>query len=98
MIPFGYNKDGTPSKFSSKATKKQFQELSHYVNEKMKEIGRNILNGEIGMVPYERKGKMPCDYCNYREICGFDKKIPGTQSRRLPEYKPEEIWKKLEEE
>ncbi len=98
VIPFGYNKDGTPSKFSSKATKKQFQELSHYVNEKMKEIGRNILNGEIGMVPYERKGKMPCDYCNYREICGFDKKIPGTQSRRLPEYKPEEIWKKLEEE
>ena len=98
VIPFGYSKDGTPSRFSSRATKKQFEELSCYVKEKMKEIGRNILDGEIGMVPCERKGKLICDWCGYREICGFDKKIPGTRSRRLPECRPEEIWKKLEEE
>ncbi|MCI7814521.1 MAG: helicase-exonuclease AddAB subunit AddB [Lachnospiraceae bacterium] len=98
VIPFGYNKDGSPSRFSSKATKEQFQDLSRFVNEKMKEIGRRILDGDIEVAPYERKGKMPCEYCEYLEVCGFDKKIPGSQTRRLTEYKPEEIWKKLEEE
>ena len=98
VIPFGYSKDGTPSRFSSRATKKQFEELSCYVKEKMKEIGRNILDGEIGNTRSSVKGKLICDWCGYREICGFDKKIPGTRSRRLPECRPEEIWKKLEEE
>ena len=98
VIPFGYNKDGTPSRFSSKATRKQFENMSHYVKEKMKEIGRKILDGDIEMTPYHRKGKTACEYCNFKEVCGFDKRIPGNQTRRLPEYKPEEIWRKLEEE
>ncbi len=98
VIPFGYNKDGSPSRFSSKATRKQFENMSHYVKEKMREIGRKILDGDIEMAPYQRKGKTACEYCNFKEVCGFDKKIPGNQARRLPEYKPEDIWKKLEEE
>lgn len=98
VIPVSYNKDGSPSKSSSVASKEQFMQLSSFVNEKMKEIGKQIIEGHIEALPYERKDKTACDYCTYKEICGFDEKIPGNRYHRLKEYKPEEIWKKIEEE
>ena len=97
VIPVSCTKSGY-SAYSSVAGKKRFEELSDFVNEKMRDIGKRILEGETAMHPYERKGRTACDYCTYREICGFDTKIPGAGFRRLHEYKPEEIWKKIEEE
>lgn len=97
VIPVSYNKDGSPSKSSSVATRNQFVRLSSFVNEKMTEIGQRIIQGEIEALPYERKDRTACDYCIYKEICGFDERIPGNQYKRLKEYKPEEIWKKIEE-
>lgn len=97
VIPVSYTKSGY-STYSSVAGRKRFEELSGYVNEKMRDIGKRILAGETAMQPYERKGRTACDYCAYREICGFDTKIPGTGFRRLHEYKTEDIWKKIGEE
>jgi len=65
------------------------------VNEKIADIGKQIVDGHMEALPYERKDKTACDYCIYREICGFDVRIPGTRYHRLKEYKPEEIWKKI---
>jgi ATP-dependent helicase/nuclease subunit B len=80
------------------ADREQFAQLSDFVNEKMKAIGKRILEGETEASPYQRKGQTACDYCDYREICGFDTKIPGTSYRRLREYDTEKIWKKIEGE
>lgn len=98
VIPVSYNKDGSLSRYSSAADAGQFKKLSGFVNEKMRDLGRRILEGEIEAAPYERRDKTGCDYCPYQEVCGFDKKIPGTRVRRLKEYKPEEIWKRIGEE
>lgn len=98
IIPVSYNKDGSPSRYASVATKERFHKLSGYVNEKIRDLGRRIVSGETGAVPYQRKGKTACDYCEYLEICGFDTKIPGTHFKRLKEYKTEEIWNKMDEE
>ena len=98
VIPVSYNKDGKPSKYASVASKEQFASLSSFVHQKMQSLGREILQGECSVLPYERKGKRPCEYCEFREVCGFDPKIPGTRVRRLTEYKPEEIWRMIQEE
>lgn len=98
VIPVARNKDGSYSRYASVATKEQFELLSEFVTEKMKEIGRAILNGEADAAPYERKGQTACDYCPFGEICRFDKKVPGTRYRRLREWTPQEIWKFLQED
>lgn len=96
LIPVAENKDGTLSKRSKAVKKEQFQVLSDFVQEKMKELGRRMLEGEISAVPFERKTQTGCDYCIYRSICRMDKKLPGTHYRRLKEYSEEMIWKQME--
>ncbi|MGI6017436.1 MAG: PD-(D/E)XK nuclease family protein [Marvinbryantia sp.] len=95
VIPVTLNKDGSPSKISKTASNTQFAQLSKFVHEKMKEIGRSIMDGETAPVPYQRKQQSGCDYCVYQSICARDIKIPGTRSRKLKEYKAEELWEKM---
>ena len=95
VIPVTLNKDGSPSKISKTASNTQFAQLSKFVHEIMKEIGRSIMDGETAPVPYQRKQQSGCDYCVYQSICARDIKIPGTRSRKLKEYKAEELWEKM---
>ena len=98
VIPVSRNKDGSYSRYSSVASTEQLRALSGYVREKMKQIGCEILEGKAGLDPYEKNGRTACDYCDFKDICGFDRKIPGINYRRLKEFKPEEIWKMMQED
>lgn len=98
VIPVAKNKDGSYSRASSVAAGEQFEQLSRFVTEKMKEIGCSILAGEADAAPYERKGQTACDYCPFGAICLFDRKVPGTRYRRLREWTPQEIWEFLQED
>ncbi len=96
VIPVTLNKDGSPSKLSRTVSNAQFAQLSEFVHEKMKEIGRSIMRGETAPIPYQRKQQSGCDYCIYQSICARDIKIPGTRTRKLKEYKAEELWERIE--
>ena len=96
IIPVSENKDGTLSRRSKAVKKEQFQVLSDFVQKKMKELGRRMLDGEIAAVPFERKQQTGCDYCIYRSICRMDRKLAGTHYRRLKEYSEEMIWEQME--
>ena len=98
VIPVSRNKDGSYSRYSSVASTEQLLALSGYVREKMKQIGCEILEGKASLDPYEKNGRTACDYCDFKDICGFDRKIPGINYRRLKEFKPEEIWKMMQED
>ncbi|HIT91252.1 MAG TPA: helicase-exonuclease AddAB subunit AddB [Candidatus Merdenecus merdavium] len=98
VIPVTLNKEGFPTKTSSVASKEQFEVLSNYVNDKISKIGKEILNGNMNVEPYELGTKNSCEYCQYKKICGFDPQIPGYKFRRFRKYKPEDVWKKIQEE
>lgn len=98
VIPVSYNKDGSFSKTSSVASREMFQVMGSYVNQKAREIGRDILDGKAETAPYSMGKKNACTYCPYHSICGFDEKIPGYHFRRLKEQKPDEIWEKMRKE
>lgn len=98
VIPVGYNKNGSLKKSSSVASEDQFKLLSNYVNHKIREIGTEILDGHTEIEPYELADKKACEYCAYNAVCGFDLKVPGYRFRRLKKEKPEDIWKKIEEQ
>lgn len=96
VIPVKFNKNGAMAATSSVASEEQFAALSGYVTDKIKEIGREILDGNVAVNPYERKGRTSCDYCPYKGICGFDGRIPGYEYRYLDAMKKDEVWLQMQ--
>lgn len=92
-IPVSVNKDGSFGKRSSVASREQFDLLNRYVKKKIAGIREAILEGEAGAEPYELGKKNACTFCLYQGVCGFDKKLPGYEFRRLKVFSDEELWK-----
>ncbi len=80
---------------SSVANRERFERLRRYVHDKAAGMGREILDGEIGIEPYKSGLRTACDYCPYHAVCGFDKKVAGYEYRRFKGKKAEEIWEEL---
>ena len=97
-LPVTYNKDGSFRKGSSVATREQFRLLNEYVKRKISDIRGEILSGDTEVSPYELVKRTACTYCSYQGVCGFDRKIPGYEYRRLKQFSDQEIWNHLEEE
>ena len=49
-------------------------------------IRDRIYAGEVQANPYELNGSTGCDYCAYRDICGFDPRLDGYAYRSLEKY------------
>lgn len=98
VIPVSVNKDGSLSKSSSVASSEEFHTISDYVNQKIVELGKGMLEGNIKAEPYELSGQTACDYCPYKAVCGFDEKLEGFARRRLASYQPDEILRRMKEE
>ena len=75
--------------------KEDFRILSGYVNRKMKEIGRQILDGRIVPDPYEKGKEEACTYCVYQKVCGFDVSLPGYDKRKLQELTKEQVFERI---
>jgi ATP-dependent helicase/nuclease subunit B len=97
-LPVALNKDGSFRKTSSVATREQFALLGEYVRDKIAKIRESILAGDAEVSPYELDKKDACTYCPYGSVCGYDRKIPGFEHRRLKKVKESEIWKAIEGE
>ena len=97
-VPVAYNKDGSFRKNSSVAGAEEFQTLNRYVKNKIAHIQQEILEGNAQVSPYELGKKNACTYCPYISVCGFDKKLPGYEFRRLKNFSDEELWKAFNQE
>lgn len=97
-LPVAYNKDGSFRSGSSVADTEQFRILSDYVKKKISGLREEILGGDAEVSPYELGKNNACTYCPYQGACGFDKKIPGYEYRRLKEFPDGEIWKEMTKE
>lgn len=98
MIPVGKKSDGSCTAASSVASRERLEELSDFVQHKLASLGRDILDGKIQAKPYRRKQESACDYCAFRDLCGFDPRMPGASYRELSPLTKEEVWGKLESE
>lgn len=99
ILPVTENKDGSLRKNSKAASGEQFAVISDYVNRKISELGRRMIQGEISVNPYELDGSTPCGYCPYQSVCGFDEKIDGFGYRRLKKFdQASEILEKMAQE
>lgn len=60
------------SKQSKVLSQNEFSELQEKVNDIIKEISSEILDGKIDIKPYSYKDKTGCTYCQYQPICRFN--------------------------
>lgn len=92
VIPVGVKKDMGLKSGASVLNEEDFGILSDYAIMRMKESGDAIYEGNVAVNPYEQKATNACAYCQYRGICGFDKKIPGYQYRNIDAKRETEEW------
>lgn len=93
VIQLAVKKDGGYSKMPV-ATEEQFHALQLHIQNVLKEIGMEIMNGNVKNEPIKRKKATACTYCDYRLICQFDRKL-GNCFRVLDELSDEEAMKKI---
>ncbi len=98
VVPVGRNKDQSLSKASKTATQEEFEVISEYAKQQMKNIGTRILAGDTEVSPYELGTMNGCGFCPYKAICGFEENIPGYEYRRLQKLGKDEALAKMREE
>ncbi len=84
-------------KFTGKTyvpSEEEFTKLRTHVRKVLKEICEEIQKGNIQNKPVRNKGKSPCEYCDYKTVCRFDRNL-GNEYRYLKELKKEEVWEQL---
>ena len=54
-------------------TPEEFKEFSDKCLENVKEKISGIYGGDVSAVPIKTDKKMPCDYCDFKRICGYTK-------------------------
>ncbi len=69
-----------------------FHTLTEFVYHKLEQEAEAILAGDTEAKPYRYKKATPCEYCNYRAVCGFDNRLTEFSYRELKELKKEELW------
>lgn len=57
---------------SSVVSMEEFNKLQEYTIKTIKEISKEIFEGNIDIKPYYKNKKTGCDYCNYKSICQFN--------------------------
>ncbi len=57
--------------------------LGSYAGKMVNELSKEIMNGEIKINPYKSGMETACDYCDYKGVCGFDKKNKAYKYNKL---------------
>ena len=80
-------------KWTSGVDKEQFKVLQDYIFKTIKEISKEILEGNIDIKPYNKKGVTQCKYCTYHSICGFNSKYENACYRYVDNKSNDDILK-----
>lgn len=95
IVPVERKKDGSFSANSSVISKENYETVSAYVNKKIQEFGKEILDGTITVNPCRQGTGTACTFCSYKGVCSFDERIPGYLTRILDSPPEEEILERM---
>ena len=83
VIPVARKKDGDFTAASRVIDPQQYEELADAAAGALCRIANCILDGDVAAAPAVIDSRRTaCDYCPYREACGFDIRIPGYERRK----------------
>ena len=86
LVPAAITQSGSVNKkWTNGVSKEEFKILQDYINITIKQIAKEIFNGNIEIKPYNKKGKIPCEYCEYKAICGFNPQSKDNNYNYVPQ-------------
>ena len=86
-------KQNINKKWTSGVSKEEFKVLQDYIFKRIKEISKEILEGNIDIKPYKKNQKTQCKYCTYHSICGFNSKYENACYRYIDNKSSDDILK-----
>ncbi|MBP3470370.1 MAG: exodeoxyribonuclease V subunit gamma [Lachnospiraceae bacterium] len=86
-------KDGSYTAASQVLSEESFETINSYVNRMIGKIGDRILQGERKAEPC---GETACQYCNFKEVCGFDPRLLGYQEKRM-DIRADEVLERMKD-
>lgn len=99
LVPAAINASGTVNeKWTNGVDKEEFKVLQDYIDFIIKQIAKEILSGKIDLKPYNKNGKTPCEYCEYRTICGFNTKQNNNTYNYIDKKSKDDIIQKMRSE
>lgn len=90
VIPASINNDGSVGKSSSGLESNEWSLVLNHVEQKVRRLGQDILDGNAAIEPYRREKDNACTYCPYHSICQFDPLFEDNQFRYLPSFNHDE--------
>ena len=83
VIPVARKKDGDFTAASRVIDPQEYDELADAAAGALCRVANGILDGDVAAAPAVIDSRRTaCDYCPYREACGFDIRIPGYERRK----------------
>ena len=85
VSPVKYKQNGELSAQNrSLVSTDELNNISSFVRDKMMDIGKEIIHGQISMNPEKGEYACPCNYCDYKSICRFEPGLGGNRYRVQP--------------
>lgn len=79
VIPAGRKKGGDFTSASRLIGREEYRGLADAAAQAMCRLASDILDGNVTAAPVLLDKGSSCDYCPFREACGFDPRIPGYE-------------------
>lgn len=99
LVPAAITASGTINeKWTNGVDQEEFKILQQYIGITIKQIGKEILSGRIDLKPYNKKGKTPCEYCEYKTICGFNPRQKDNEYNYIDKKTKDDIILKMKKE
>lgn len=96
LVPAAINSSGTVNeKWTNGVDKEEFKILQDYIDFVIKQIAKEILSGKIDLKPYNKNGKTPCEYCEYKTVCGFNTKQNNNKYNYIDKKSKDDMIKKM---
>ena len=86
---------GVNEKWTNGVKQEEFKILQDYIYKTIRDISKEILKGRIDLKPYYKKGKTPCEYCNYKAICGFNPRLKDNNYNYIDQKSKDDILIKM---
>lgn len=83
VIPVKRKKSGELSASSQTVTGEKFDLIGKFASLKVEQIAEEIKKGKIDVTPGTDGAQSACDYCSYRNVCGYEKRLPGYKERDM---------------
>lgn len=99
LVPAALTASGSINeKWTNGVKSEEFKILQEYIYKTIKDISKEILSGNIDLKPYYKKGKTPCEYCEYKAICGFNPRQNNNCYNYIDQKSKDDILLKMKEE